>query len=162
MPVPGDRSVGVADVDRVPRLTIELAAHVGLAIFLQDDDAASGGHDNRLVIVHFAHAERRRGDVGALVIVAIGLVIGTRATRVIAYMVGISQIVIDEIGDCPRLALRMSGGVLQRPSQAAADGRGFGRDLRQTTHRVQFRDVRRDRALDARSLSQRDFVVGQR
>ena len=152
-------------IDRIPRLHVECAAAIELSVLLHHDNARSGGDHDRFFVVHLAPGEGIRRDVGALMVVAVGLIVGPRAAVVVAQLVRIRGIIVDEVGDRARAFFGMARHEPQRPLQRN-ERRGFGRKFRRErgqAARLQQRvDVARDRRVDPRAFRRRDLIGWQR
>src|SRR5437660_12852652 len=99
MAVPRHRSVGMTKVDGIPGLHVECAAAIELSVLLHHDDARSGGDHDRFLVVHLAPGEGISGDVGALMVVAVRLIVGPRATVVVEQLVRKRGIMVDIVGN---------------------------------------------------------------
>ncbi len=124
--VPGHRAVGVAHVDGVPRIAVETATLVGVALAPAGDDPIGGGHDGHVPGGHLVPGERPQVKVGALVVIAGGGVIGATAAGVIEQLVGVGRIVIHEAGDGVVAGVSQPRARGQRPAQGHARGGGRG------------------------------------
>ena len=159
--VPRHRSIGMANVNRVPRVVVELTAAIELAVLLHHDDARRDGNDDRFIVVHLAPREREGRDIGALMVVAVRLVVGARPTGVVLQLVRVGRVVIDVIGDGASVLLGMAGDEKKRPLHLG-DETGFGRDCGQAADAAQALHVGVERRLDARTLCRCDLVARER